>query len=105
MKRIVSWSLPSCKIVGEAGESEEALYTCKATNPDVILVDLSIDSGGGIALARTLREALPDTSVVIMSEQSADAMALLQQTCGFLCIAKTELGKSLQLLVKAPEED
>jgi DNA-binding NarL/FixJ family response regulator len=105
VKRVVPWSLPTCKIVGEAGGSEEALYTCQATKPDVILVDLSIDSGGGIALARTLRDTLPHTLIVIMSEQSADAMALLQQGCGFPCIAKTELWKNVPLPIKALEEN
>ena len=93
------------RVVGEAGESEEALYLCKALRPDVILVDLSMDSSSGITLACALRDKLPDTLIVIMSEQSAEAMALLHQSCGFPCIAKTDLPKSLPLLVKIAEEN
>lgn len=93
-KRIISNSYQDCQ-VADAAESEDALRMCKATEPDLVLIDLSIDSGKGVELARAVRSVLPNAQIVIISGQNPETMSILQRSCGFPCLAKTELMKEL----------
>jgi NarL family two-component system response regulator LiaR len=53
-------------IVGEAEDGAEALRLCVAMQPHVALIDL-VMPGGGIETTRTIREACPQTQVVLLT--------------------------------------
>jgi DNA-binding NarL/FixJ family response regulator len=91
-KRIISRSYRDC-LVEDATGREDALRICNASEPDLVLIDLSIDSGKGVELARAIQDLVRNAQIVIMSEQNPETMSLLQRTCNFPCIAKTELMK------------
>jgi DNA-binding NarL/FixJ family response regulator len=61
---------PHFKVVGEAGNGEEALALAKALKPDLVLMDLSLPDQSGIEVTRQIRTFLPDTRVVIVSMHS-----------------------------------
>ena len=61
---------PHFKVVGEAGNGEEALALAKALKPDLVLMDLSLPDQSGIEVTRQVRTFLPDTRVVIVSMHS-----------------------------------
>jgi NarL family two-component system response regulator LiaR len=53
-------------IVGEAEDGAEALRLCVEVQPHVALIDL-VMPGGGIETTRTIREACPQTQVVLLT--------------------------------------
>jgi len=59
--------LPEFTVVGEAGSGEEGVAVAAATQPDVLLLDLSMPGVDGVQALPQVLEAAPDTHVVILS--------------------------------------
>ena len=57
-------------VEGEAGDSRSGLAMAKKIKPDVARVDISLPDESGMQLTRRIREALPDTRVMIISMHS-----------------------------------
>jgi NarL family two-component system response regulator LiaR len=66
-------------IVGEAGDASGAVAVCAEHKPQVALVDL-VMPGGGIAATRDIRDASPNTQVVLLTsfEDARQILAALQ---------------------------
>lgn len=58
---------PDYDIVGEAGNGREALPLVEESNPDLVIVDISLPDVSGIDLTRQIRELVPNTRVLIVS--------------------------------------
>jgi two-component system response regulator DegU len=54
-------------VVGEAADGEGCLAAASRLQPHVVLVDLSMPGPGGIEVVRRLKEARPDTRVVVLT--------------------------------------
>ncbi len=54
-------------VEGEAGNARDGLTMAKKIQPDVALVDISLPDDSGMQLTRRIREALPNTRVMIIS--------------------------------------
>jgi DNA-binding NarL/FixJ family response regulator len=55
------------EVVGAAGDGVDAVALAKELGPDLVLMDLSMPVLNGLDATRLLREALPDTPVVVFS--------------------------------------
>jgi EAL domain-containing protein (putative c-di-GMP-specific phosphodiesterase class I)/CheY-like chemotaxis protein len=55
------------RLVGSAGDAEEAIVLAGASRPDVAIVDVKMPAGGGPRAARGILEASPDTRVIALS--------------------------------------
>ena len=67
-------------IVGEGADGHECLERAAATDPSLVLLDLNMPGLSGLEALPKLREALPDTKIVILTtskaaESEAAAMA------------------------------
>jgi DNA-binding NarL/FixJ family response regulator len=63
------------EIVGEADSSRSALEAAEQLSPDVILMDASLPSPGGIETTQRVRRELPATAVVVMAaEEDEEAL-------------------------------
>jgi DNA-binding NarL/FixJ family response regulator len=60
-------------VIGEADNGEEALAKAPATDPDVLLLDLNMPRMNGFAALPLLREALPQTQIIILTTGQAPA--------------------------------
>ncbi len=76
-------------LVPPASGPEEAVRRCLSESPDVVVVDLDVPGDAGVETARRVREACPETKVVLRSspwDPQVLAGALAAGASG--CIAK-----------------
>ncbi len=83
------------QVCGEAADPTEALRVCGEVKPRLVLLDLSVGEGGGLGLAEQLRDSVPGSKVVIVSEQDPQVLTHLEATSGFSCVAKSRLMSDL----------
>ncbi len=72
------------EVVGEAGSADEAIEVIRASRPDVVVCDLRMPGGGGIAVAKACGE---EVRIVILtvSEQERDLLdAVAAGAVGYL---------------------
>ncbi len=74
--RIVLEHESDLKVIGEAGDGQEAYELAKAMRPDVVLMDAEMPKLDGIAATRTLSKALVGIKVLILSGYSDDDRVL-----------------------------
>jgi NarL family two-component system response regulator LiaR len=55
------------KIVGEAGDGEEALRLCESLHPDVVLMDLLMPKLNGVAATKAIKERWPQIQVIALT--------------------------------------
>jgi DNA-binding NarL/FixJ family response regulator len=60
------------KVVGAAGSAEEALALVAAQRPDVILLDLELPAQGGLEAIPHLRDARPQSKILILTAYDTD---------------------------------
>ena len=66
---------PDFEIVAEADDARSAMDASFATNPDVILMDLSLQAPGGIETTQRVKRELPSAAIVVLStEEDEDAL-------------------------------
>ncbi len=59
-------------VVGEAGTTAEAIETATKAKPDVIIMDVRLPDGSGVEACRTIREARPETKVIMLTSYADD---------------------------------
>jgi DNA-binding NarL/FixJ family response regulator len=59
------------EVVGEAGTVREAVDGIKAARPDVVLLDVHMPDGGGVAVLEAVRTAAPDVRFLALSVSDA----------------------------------
>jgi two-component system response regulator NreC len=94
---------PGFEIVGEAADGSEALRLAQDLRPDVVLTDISMPGpvGGGITVARRLKEMLPDIRVLILTVHEDESLlreAVRVGAAGYIVkrAAETELVSAIE---------
>jgi DNA-binding NarL/FixJ family response regulator len=67
------------EVVGQAGDGEELMRKAKAHKPDVAIIDIRMPpthTDEGLRAARAIREELPDTGVLVLSQYLEEEYAL-----------------------------
>ena len=78
---------PWIEVVGETTDPETTLDLVKAAKPDLLLVDFEMPGVTGFEVARRVREAAPEISVLLMSMHDSayfEVLARLAGARGFL---------------------
>jgi DNA-binding NarL/FixJ family response regulator len=68
-----------CEVVARAGDADDLLRKALAHRPDVVVVDVQMPprhEDDGLRAAMTLREKLPDTGVLVLSQFYEESYAL-----------------------------
>lgn len=60
------------KVVGEAGDGEEAIRLATALHPHVVIMDIAMPKLNGIEATRRIKETFPDIAVLILSAYDDD---------------------------------
>ncbi len=67
-------------VVGEAGTPAEAIAAIRATQPEVVLLDVHMPDGGGLAVLEAIAPELPEVRFLALSVSDAaeDVIALIR---------------------------
>ena len=96
---------PDLDVVGEAVDGPSSVVLCRRTRPDVVLMDVEMPGGDGLAATDALRSQAPEVRVPILTMFDLDdyvADALRAGAAGFLL--KTTPPRELVAAVKACAE-
>lgn len=66
-------SQPDMEVVGEAEDGREALEKAKSLRPDITILDIAMPRVSGLEAVRLIREAVPDTGIVVLSMHKKEA--------------------------------
>ncbi|MDR6176712.1 DNA-binding NarL/FixJ family response regulator [Nocardioides zeae] len=55
------------EVVGEAGDGEAGLRLATTTAPDVVLLDVRMPKGSGIAACKAIKDAVPATKIIMLT--------------------------------------
>jgi two-component system, NarL family, response regulator DevR len=59
-------------VVGEAGTVAEVVEAAARAHPDVVIMDVRLPDGSGVEACRTIREARPETKVIMLTSYADD---------------------------------
>jgi DNA-binding NarL/FixJ family response regulator len=63
---------PGLTVVGEAGTVAESIETAARAKPDVVIMDVRLPDGSGVEACRAIREARPETKVIMLTSYADD---------------------------------
>lgn len=93
-------------VVGQASHVGEALQTCEATDPDVVVIDPRLpDVDGGLALITVLRRRRPDIRVLVLAWTASHEHQVLDSRADALLpksLAPQELVERVVELAETP---
>jgi DNA-binding NarL/FixJ family response regulator len=71
--RMLIGSQRDLEVVAEASDGDEAVRKAAALRPDVALVDITMPGSGGIKAIERIRQAAPDTRVLVLTMHDVPA--------------------------------
>lgn len=90
------------RVIGEAANGREAVEKANKLKPDVAVVDVSMPELDGLQVTRQIRDASPNTEVVILTLHESDQMVRRVLDVGALgYVLKSDLAANLVKAVKA----
>jgi DNA-binding NarL/FixJ family response regulator len=69
-------SATDVQVVAQASDGLETIEKALATRPDIVITDISMPHLNGIEVVRRLRDALPETRVLVLTMHSEDEYVL-----------------------------
>jgi DNA-binding NarL/FixJ family response regulator len=81
---------PEIEIVGESGDGSDAVALVRRLRPDLVLIDMGIQTLDAIAATRTIRSELRDTQVIIISGGTDDVSAVESVRAGATAYLRRE---------------
>ena len=93
---------PGMKVVGEAGNAQEAIRLATEIKPQIILMDVRLPHGSGIEACRQIRKDLPGTFVIMLTSYDDDTAVYESIMAGASGFILKEI--SSQDLVRAIEQ-
>lgn len=78
---------PGFEVVGQARDGREAIEVAASEQPDLLLLDLSMPEMDGMEALPLIREAAPNTRVLVLTGFTSPAVreqALAGGACGFI---------------------
>jgi DNA-binding NarL/FixJ family response regulator len=76
--------MPEVEVCGEAASGTDAIKLAKSTQPDLVILDLSLPELNGFEVARIIRDTLPHTDVLVLTHHSSVEVAKAALRAGAL---------------------
>jgi len=80
--------IPSAKVIGEAGNSVEAMEVVRKTKPDVVILDIKMPGESGLQVLRKLKNEFGELKIIMLtnySDSQYKAECLMNGADYFLC--------------------
>jgi DNA-binding NarL/FixJ family response regulator len=80
--------IPSAKVIGEAGNSAEAMEVVRKTKPDVVILDIKMPGESGLQVLRKLKNEFGELRIIMLtnySDSQYKAECLMHGADYFLC--------------------
>jgi DNA-binding NarL/FixJ family response regulator len=90
---------PDIEVVAVAGGMREGTAVIAEVRPDVVLMDYSLPDGDGVAGTIAVREAVPDTKVLLLT--GSDRATALQAAIEAGCVGYIEKTAPAETLIQA----
>jgi RNA polymerase sigma factor (sigma-70 family) len=99
--RLVVAQEPDFLVAGEAENGRQAVALAQQLKPDVVVMDIKMPDLNGIEACRQIRDALPETQVVMLSMHSDEAYVLRALKAGARAYllkdsAEADLGRAIR---------
>ena len=78
------------EIVGESDDGSDALRLARRLRPDLVLIDMGIQTCDAVAVTRMIRSELPDTHVIVISGGNDDVSAVESVRAGATAYLRRE---------------
>ena len=78
------------KNILEAGDGRSALALCSERRPGIVLMDIGLPDANGIELTAQIKTMLPDTAVIIVSNQTGSAYTERAKAAGAFAYVNKE---------------
>jgi two-component system response regulator NreC len=75
---------PEFEVVSEAGGADEAARKVRGHHPQVLVLDINMPGGSGLAAVPKIRDESPETQIVVLTMQSEPAFAREAMQAGAL---------------------
>jgi DNA-binding NarL/FixJ family response regulator len=96
---------PGWEVCGIATNGQEAVDSAKKLKPEVVVLDMTMPELDGLAALRQIKQALPDTEVVMFSaHHSEDVIEQLFDAGAKSYIQKSDAGRHLVTAIKSLAE-
>src|SRR5206468_571242 len=85
--RAIIAGVQDLSVVGEAPDARKAYAVVAATLPDVVILDLMLPDGDGVAVAREIKRRSPQSRILVLTIQNSEHLvtrALAAGATGFL---------------------
>jgi DNA-binding NarL/FixJ family response regulator len=90
------------EVIGEAANGKQSVEKTRDLEPDVVLIDMTMQVMNGFEATRRLSRKTPKTKVIILTDRDTEDSvvgAIVAGACG--CIRKTATGADLVSAIKA----
>src|SRR5262245_10255959 len=93
---------PELQVIGEASDGLEAVQRAAEVKPTLILLDVGLPKLNGIEVARRIRQLLPDSKIIFLSQDSSlDAVRAAMSTGASGYVYKAHAGSELLPAIEA----
>lgn len=90
------------EISGEADNGREAVEKAEELKPDLIILDLVMPVMSGLEAAPLLKQLLPDTPIILFTQQEGSEVELLAQAAGIdAVVSKSQVASELVFKAEA----
>jgi two-component system, NarL family, response regulator NreC len=73
--RLMLEAEPNIEVLAEAGDADAATRYAAGHRPDVLILDINMPGGSGLAAIPSIREQSPETQIVVLTMQDETAFA------------------------------
>ena len=95
LRDYLQFAYPHAAII-EAADGARALELCRSRSPQLVLMDVGLPDANGIDLTAQVKEMLPDTAVIIVSQHAGRAYVERARAAGaFAYISKDKVYREL----------
>jgi DNA-binding NarL/FixJ family response regulator len=96
---------PGFKVIGEAANGLEGIQRTEKLQPDVVVLDISMPTLGGIEAAVRIRRVAPKSQIVFLSQHNSESIAHAALATGALAyVTKSSASTDLIPAVQAVSE-